>query len=285
MHEQMNSPVQEKILVFEPHPDDVAFQISGSVIKWLADAKEVMICTVTKGNNSTFDMQVTTIDIERIMASEHDRAMRFLGLDRDHVVRWGYDDLGLDPGRDRLRLLADMIRLIRKFKPVTVVTMDPKNAENEENIDHKLVATTGLEAAAMAAYPNVLREQFAEEGVQQHFVARMLYYMTPEPDVFIDIAGEPLEKKIQMGLIYSSQLDLMLTEARARLKTLGIDFLLFDLPKEELWPDICQEIAADMAKVCAEKYPERTGILHAEAFRLQYLGVVDKIRDLLPPIT
>ncbi len=63
-----------------------------------------------------------------------------------------------------------MVRLIRKFKPAAVVTMDPKNCADKENQDHKLIAVTGLEAAAMTAYSNVLREQFDEHGINQHFL-------------------------------------------------------------------------------------------------------------------
>ena len=291
--------MSEKILIFEPHPDDVAFQIAGSVVKWLTEGKEVMVCTITKGNNSTFDMNISSEEIEKVMASEHSKAIQLMGLDEEHAIRWQYDDLGLDPGRDRLPLLQDMIRLIRKFKPATVVSMDPKNAENEENPDHKLVAITALEASAMAAYPNVFREQFDEHGINQHclvasglrsearctgphFVGRMLFYMSPEPDIFIDISGEPLAKKIELGLIYSSQLDLMMTEAKERLKTLGATFPLFDMPKEDLWPLMCTEIASRTASECLRKYPEKTGITHAESFRLQYLGIVDKIRTFLP---
>lgn len=274
--------MREKILVFEPHPDDVAFQIAGSVFKWLSEGNEVMICTVTKGNNSTFDMNVSSEQIERVMSDEHSKAMSLIGLDEDHVLRWGYGDLAIDPGTHRLTLLRDMIKLIRKFKPATVVTMDPKNAENEENPDHKLVAVTALEASAMSAYPNVFREQFDEPGVDQHFTGRMLYYMSPEPDIFIDISGEPLAKKIELGFVYSSQLDLMLTEAHERLKTLGMDFPLSGLPKEQLWPLMCKEISADTASSGLKKYPDQPEMEHAESFRLQYLGIVDKIKGMLP---
>jgi LmbE family N-acetylglucosaminyl deacetylase len=273
--------MSEKILIFEPHPDDVAFQISGSVVKWLAEGREVMICTVTKGDNSTFDINVTSPDIEKIMTVEHSKAMALLGIDEGHCLKWNYGDLGLDPGRDRFPLLKDMIRLIRKFRPATVVSMDPKNCENEENPDHKLAAVTGLEAAAMAAYPNVFREQFDEPGILPHFVGRMLYYMSPEPDVFIDISGEPLQKKIQLGFIYSSQLDLMMNEAKGRLKTLGMNSPLFDLSKEELWPLMCEAIASETAEKINAENPDMPGMERSEAFRLQYLGVVDKIRGML----
>jgi LmbE family N-acetylglucosaminyl deacetylase len=272
----------EKILIFEPHPDDVAFQISGSVVKWLTEGRDVMICTVTKGDNSTLDMNVSSEMIEKIMADEHSKAMSILGLDEAHALRWQYNDLGLDPGRDRLSLLEDMIRLIRKIKPATVVTMDPKNCENEENPDHKVIAATALEAAAMAAYPNVIRSHFNEPGLERHFVGRMLYYMSPQPDVFIDITGEPFEKKVELGFAYPSQLELMRYEAKERLKTIGLDFPLFDLPKGMLWPVMCAEIAAETARLHNRKHPDKKPVKHAEAFRLQYLGIIDKIRELLP---
>lgn len=274
--------LEEKILIFEPHPDDVAFQISGSVFKWIAEGREIMICTVTTGNNSTLDMNVTSNEIREIMAKEHKNAMKFLGLNDEHVVQWNYNDLGLDPGRDRIPLLQDMVHLIRKYKPVTVITVDPKNVQNEENVDHRLVAMTGFEAAALAAYPNVFRKQLSEEGVDQHFVSRVLFYMTPEPDTFVDIEGVPLEKKIELGLIYDSQLNLMQTEGIKRLEPLEVEFPAFKLPKEKVWPTICKEIAKEAAKICKKLHPKRRNIRFAEAFRLKYLGVVDKLRDMLP---
>jgi LmbE family N-acetylglucosaminyl deacetylase len=271
----------DRILIFEPHPDDIAFQISGSVFKWIAEGHEVMICTITTGNKSTFDINVTSSEIEEIMTKEHKKAMKFFGLSQKNVVQWKYDDLGLDLGRDRRALLRDMVRLIRNFKPVTVITIDPKNRENEENVDHRLVAMTGFEAAAMAAYPNVFKDQFEEQGVDQHFVSRVLFYMSPDPDTFIDISEGLLEKKIQLGLIYDSQLELMLTEARKRLGPLNIYFPALELPKETIWANFCRVLAVATANECKKKYPKRKNIQYAEEFRLKYLGVLDKIRDFL----
>ena len=272
----------EKILVFEPHPDDVAFQIAGSVRKWILEGREVMICTVTTGNNSTFEMSVSADRIKEVMMREHAVAMKILGIDGKHLVQWGYDDLGLDPGRDRDALLRDMIKLIRTFRPMTVVTMDPRNMLNEENPDHRAVAMTGFEAAAHAAVPNLYREQYGQAGVEQHFVSRVLLYMSPEPDTFVDIAGEPIETRIKLGFTYDSQLDLLITEANRRLEGMGVDFPLFKMPKEHLWPMVCEQIAEGFAQDCRKMYPERKDIKLAEAFRLQYLGVVEKVRNFLP---
>lgn len=272
----------ERILIFEPHPDDVAFFISGSVARWISEGREVMICTVTRGNRSTFDANVSKREMARIMLSEHKKAMRVLGLDAQHYVQWKYDDLGLDPGRHRVKLLADMIKLIRTFKPVTVVTMDPKNWPNEENPDHRLAAMTGFEAAAMSAYPNVFRKQFAEKTVRQHFVSRVLFYTTPEPDTFIDIGGEPFERKVRMALAYPSQLQLMEDEARRRLAGIGQDFPLSNLPVEQIWSRVCRAMAEKAASEYTKQYPGRKRMRLAEAFRMKYPGVVDKLQGVFP---
>ena len=165
----------EKILIFEPHPDDVAYNFMGTVIKWLDEGKDLTICTVTKGNNSTFKPSVSMEEIEEVMMEEHQKVHEMLHLDSSSIIQWDYDDLGIDPAKDRPELLRKMIQLIREVKPTTVVTIDPKNMENEENPDHRIVAIEGFEAAAMAAYPHVYREDWEKSEVSPHFVSRMLF--------------------------------------------------------------------------------------------------------------
>jgi LmbE family N-acetylglucosaminyl deacetylase len=284
----------EKILIFEPHPDDVAYQIAGTVAKWLEEKKDVCICTVTTGNSSSMDPAISKSQIEEIMLAEHKAALDFLGIPVDRRIQWHYDDWALDAGRDRLPLLNDMVKLIRQFKPTTVVTMDPLNINMEENPDHRLVAMTGFEAAAMAAYPialpNVLqkKEPFPIEDLQSHHVARVLFYMSPQPNVFVDIGGEYLEKKQKMGGIYRSQLTMMIGEVDSRLRMLGLDPEVTEVSPQDLWDAVCESSAkghAEEALAFYKTHPQlapRVYPSHAEAFRLYYLGAVEKLRDLLP---
>jgi len=279
----------EKILIFEPHPDDVAYNLMGSVVKWLSEEKDIYICTITKGNNSTFKKEVNMDEIEEIMKNEHEEVHEILGLGENKTIQWDYDDLGLDPGTDRKELVERMIGIIREIKPTTVVTMDPKNIQNEENPDHRIVAMTGFEAAAMSAYPNVFRQQIEEDPKKdQHFVSRVLFYMTPEPNVFVDISGEPLRKKKEIGTIYKSQLDLMISEIDARLRNMGLDPEIMNMGKEEIWGTICESMAEETAGFANEFYDQHPDLApkirmtHAESFRLYFLGAVEKLRDYLP---
>lgn len=277
----------ERILIFEPHPDDVAYQISGTVYKWLQERKEVMICTVTTGNNSTFKSNVTKDQIKQIMMEEQKKAMDLLGIKLENRIQWQYEDLGIDPALDRQKLLKDMITLIRSFKPITIVTMDPKNILMEENPDHRAVASVGFEATAMAAYPNVYREHL-EQGLSQHFVSRILFYMSPEPNVFVDISGDPLEMKKKLGAVYESQLELMIGETDARLRNLGLDPEVMEVPFTGLWEAVCESSAqghAEEGMLFYKSHPDlapRVPLEYAEAFRLYYLGAVEKLRNLLP---
>lgn len=279
----------ERILIFEPHPDDVAYQIMGTVIKWLQEKKDVYICTITKGDSSTFDMNVSKAEIESVMMDEHRKVHDMLGLEDSKLVQWDYPDQMMDPGTDRMGLMKRMVRLIRRIKPHTVVTMDPKNIHNEENPDHRIVAMTGFEAAAFAAYPNFLREQIeSDDQVDQHFVSRVLFYMSPEPNVFIDIGGEIMEKKKEIGKIYRSQLKLMVHEIDARLRNMGLDPEVLELEYEDLWETLCESIGKEVAaegNKFYQKNPElspRVPLEFAESMRLYYLGIVEKLRDFLP---
>lgn len=235
------------------------------------------------------------------MMQEHSEAMKFLGIDSNHHIQWKYNDLGIDPALDRPKLLADMIRIIRRFKPTTVVTMDPQNFLMEENPDHRTVALTSFEASAMAAYPNVFRDQFEDKDISPHFVSRILFYMSPEPNIFIDIAGDPLETKKNIGGIYKSQLDLMMGEIDSRLYNLNwsmksmlerMDPQLSGLigNPAALWYVICESSAiqtANEAALCSKSHATETPVSQgklefAEAFRLYFLGAVEKLRPFLP---
>lgn len=269
----------ERILIFEPHPDDVAFQLGGSVAKWIAQGREIFVCTVTTGNSSTFDPGVGREQIAQTMAAEHARALRRLGVDREHAIQWDYDDLDLDPGATHTQLRPRMIELIRKIRPVTVVTLDPTHNMLEENPDHRATALCAFESAALAAHHTLYPEQF-RDGSQPHFVSRVLFYMTEFPTVFVDIAGDPIAAKTEAALEYASQLELLITDARRRLDGLGARLPLFDMPPPDIWRLMCRQIAEDTAAECISWNPERE-IHLAEAFRLQYLGVIDKIKDFL----
>jgi len=74
----------------------------------------------------------------------------------------------------------------------------------------------------------------------------------------------------------------MLMEGIKRLEPLHINFPMFKLPGNQIWPTICRTIAEAAAKACASLYPHLQHLKYAEPFRLQYLGIVEKLRPMLP---
>jgi LmbE family N-acetylglucosaminyl deacetylase len=269
----------ERILIFEPHPDDVAFQIGGSVAKWVSQGREVFVCTVTNGSSSTFNPAVTREQITETLMAEHVRALSRLGVDADHYIQWDYDDCCVDPGATHTDLRPRMMELIRRIRPVTVVTLDPTHNMMDENPDHRATALCAFESAALAATHTLYPGQLSQD-VQPHFVSRVLFYMSEFPTVFVNIEGAPLDAKLAAGLEYASQLELLATDARRRLAGLGAHLPLFDMPPGDIWRMMCRQIAEDMAAECVAWDPARD-IQFAEGLRMQYLGIVDKIKDFL----
>ncbi|MBD3185384.1 hypothetical protein GF325_01040 [Candidatus Bathyarchaeota archaeon] len=282
---QCMSQCKGKVLAIEAHPDDLVFFYGGTIAKLVDDGYRVKVITLTTGDQSTVNPRFTRREIEAIMHREHATAMEIMGI-TDQEYLEGFTNHFIFDGAQEMKVREILIRKIREFKPDTVITFDIADS-HEENPDHRLLARVGLQAASFAAYPLVHPEQL-EEGLEPHFVARVLLTPTREPNLFVDISGSPLEKKIKAGAAYSSQLELMVTEMEKRLETIGLNPDLDDISYEELWETVCESMAGDTAKEARAFHEIHQDIAprikpeHAEAFRMQYLGAVEKIRDFLP---
>jgi LmbE family N-acetylglucosaminyl deacetylase len=185
-----------------------------------------------------------------------------------------------------LKLREVLIRSIREYKPDTVICFDPMNII-EENPDHKLLAQVVIEASSFAAYPLIHKEHM-QQGLQPHFVSRVLMTPSPNPNVYVNIKGNPLKAKIKAGATYKSQLDLMFSELKIRMKNINVELPFINIDPEELWSTTCESEAKSIANEAMEFYKKNPKIApeipleFAESFRMCYLGVIEKIRSYLP---
>lgn len=276
---------KQRILAIEAHPDDLAFFYGGFIAKMTAAGHSVRVLTVTNGDQSTCDPALSCNDIVSILNKEHAKAMDILGV-KDQRFLDGFTNHFMFSSEVQLKLREVLIREIREFKPDTVITFDIADMF-EENPDHRLLARVGLQAASFAAYPLIHPEQL-QQGLKPHFTGRMLLAPTKQPNVFVDISEDPLEKKKAAGGAYKSQLDLMFSELKYRAETMGLKPDLDDLTPQDLWESVCESMAEETAKVGNAYYTQHKGIaprikfMQAEAFRMQYLGAMEKIHDYLP---
>ena len=276
---------KSRILAIEAHPDDLVYFYGGYIAKMVDEGHEIRVITLTTGDQSTVDPTLPRERIEAIMREEHDEAMNIIGI-TDQKYLEGFTNHFIFSAEQKLRLREILIQEIRKFKPDTVITFDIADIF-EENPDHRVLAQIGMQAAAFAAYP-LVHPEHKNYGLEPHFVGRMLLAPTRNPNVFVDISEEPLERKKKAGAAYASQLDLMITELEKRLITMGLNPDLDDISNDDLWDTICESMAEETAQEAMEFYSRNVELApkvpmqFAEAFRMQYLGSVEKVRDMLP---
>nr|MDO8083929.1 PIG-L family deacetylase [Candidatus Sigynarchaeum springense] len=276
---------RQRILAIEAHPDDLAYFYGGYIAKMAAEGHDIRVLTITNGDQSTCDPALSSHDIVAILKKEHARAMEIVGV-KDQRFLDGFTNHFMFSSETQLKLREVLIREIREYKPDTVITFDIADVF-EENPDHRLLARVGLQAASFAAYPLVHPEQL-RQGLKPHFTGRMLLAPTKQPNVYIEISGDPLEKKKAAGAAYKSQLDLMFSELKYRAETMGLKPDLDDLSPQDLWESVCESMAEETAMAGNEYYAlhkdiaPRIKLMQAEAFRMQYLGAMEKIHEYLP---
>ena len=187
------------VLVITPHPDDAEFGVAGTVARWTREGKSVVYAAVTSGDKGTSDISIKPEEIARIREQEQLAAAKLLGV-RD-VVFLRYTDQALEDTPD---FRKDIVRLIRKYRPQTVVSADPYRRYIWHR-DHRITGQVVLDAVFpyardFLAYPDLL-----EEGLQPHKVKEVLLWATEDPNYHSDIT-DTFEIKMAALSCHKSQI-------------------------------------------------------------------------------
>jgi LmbE family N-acetylglucosaminyl deacetylase len=237
----VKEPQFDRILVFFAHPDDGEFMAGGSIIRWAAEGKEVVLCVVTNGSHGSNDPSVRREDLIDSRIKEQWESASITGI--SDVVFLGYEDCYAEDSHD---LRRDMIREIRRFKPDVVIGPDPTmyffanryvNHPDHRKVGDALCAAVSPGAATVPLY----REELYDKGFMPHDVKYLFLGFTPEPNYFVDITDH-IETKIKAVEVHHSQ-----------------------APE---WEDIGKGIR-QIGEVMAEQAD--AGYQYAEAFRVIYL--------------
>lgn len=176
---RMIKPVH--VMVITPHPDDAEFGVAGTVAHWTGEGKDVIYVVCTNGDKGTSDPNVKPDELARIREEEQLAAAKLLGV-RD-VIFLRHPDQSLE---DTPEFRKEIVRLLRMYKPETVVTADPYRRYIWHR-DHRITGQVTLDAIFPYArdfhsYPDLL-----EEGLLPHEVKEVLLWGTQEPNYHTDI--------------------------------------------------------------------------------------------------
>jgi LmbE family N-acetylglucosaminyl deacetylase len=177
----MTKPVQ--MLVVAPHPDDAEFGVAGTVARWTREGKDVVYVVCTNGDKGTSDVNMKPQELAKIREQEQLAAAKVLGV--REVVFLRHPDQGIE---DTPEFRKELVRLIRKYQPETVVTADPYRKYMWHR-DHRITGQVVLDAIFpyardYHAYPDLI-----QEGLQPHKVREVLLWGTEDPNYRSDITG------------------------------------------------------------------------------------------------
>jgi LmbE family N-acetylglucosaminyl deacetylase len=192
----MTSPVQA--LVVAPHPDDAEFGVAGTVVRWTREGKDVVYVICTNGDKGTSDVNMKPEELAKIREQEQLAAARVLGV--REVVFLRHPDQGIE---DTPEFRKELVRLIRKYRPETVVSADPYRKYMWHR-DHRITGQVVLDAIFpyardYHAYPDLI-----QEGFLPHKVREVLLWGTEDPNYRSDITNT-FDIKITALLCHKSQ--------------------------------------------------------------------------------
>jgi LmbE family N-acetylglucosaminyl deacetylase len=158
---------QADILVVTPHPDDAEFGVAGTVARWTKQGKQVVYVVCTNGNKGTSDPNIKPEQLAEIRQAEQRAAAEVLGV--REVVFLGNADQGLE---DTPEFRKQIVRVIRRYRPETVVTADPYRRYIWHR-DHRIAGQVTLDAVFPYARDHLAYPELLEEDITDTFELKL----------------------------------------------------------------------------------------------------------------
>ena len=190
------------VLVITPHPDDAEFGVAGTVARWTRQEKQVVYVVCTNGNKGTSDPDVTPEELAETRQKEQQAAAEVLGV--REVEFLGYPDQGLE---DTPEFRKALVRIIRRYRPETVVTADPYRRYIWHR-DHRIAGQVTIDAVFPYARDHLAYPDLLEEDLQPHKVKEMLFWASEDINYLSDIT-ETFDLKLQALRCHESQVKSM----------------------------------------------------------------------------
>jgi LmbE family N-acetylglucosaminyl deacetylase len=172
-----------EVLVVTPHPDDAEFGVAGTVAKWTREGKQVVYVVCTNGNKGTSDPDVKPDELAKIRQNEQRAAAEILGV--HEVIFLENQDQGLE---DTPQFRKQIVRMIRRYRPETVVTADPYRRYIWHR-DHRIAGQVTIDAVFPYARDHLAYPDLLEEGLQPHKVREMLFWASENINFRSDVTA------------------------------------------------------------------------------------------------
>ena len=190
----------ERALVITPHPDDAEVWAGGTIAKWVRAGAEVHYVLCTDGSKGSDDPEADPAELAVIRTREQIDSARRLGV--ANVVALGRTDGELDDTAD---FRKELVRQIRIVKPDVVLTTEPYRRNMQWHRDHRIAGQVALDAVFPYARDHLhFGDLFANEGIEPHKTAAIMFWGSENPNAFVDIAAD-FEIKMDAVMAHATQ--------------------------------------------------------------------------------
>ena len=198
----------QRVMSIHAHPDDQEFSVAGTLAKWAQAGCEIISVIITSGdsgsNDPSKDGSYKPI-LAELREKEQLAANDLLGV--KETVFLHYPDGELEA---TLELRKELTRLVRWFKPDTVLTGNPEawfyGDEYLNHPDHRAAAQAACEAVFPSAGSRLMFADLLPAGYEPHEVKRLYVHGTDKSNTWVDIT-ETMDLKIQALQQHVSQLN------------------------------------------------------------------------------
>lgn len=193
-----NEYIPQRAMSIHAHPDDQDFTVAGTLAKWSQAGCEIISVVITSGDSGSNDPTKDGSykkELAELREQEQLAANAVLGIKETVFLR--YPDGELEP---TLQLRRDLTRVIRQFKPDTVVTGNPEGwfygDEYLNHPDHRAAAQAACEAVFPSAGSRLIFADLLSAGYEPHEVKRLYIHGTDKSNTWVDVT-ETLDVKIK----------------------------------------------------------------------------------------
>lgn len=176
--------IPARALVVAAHPDDAELFAGATLAKWAASGCLVTVAICTNGGAGTVDPGAFRTALAGIRAAEQRAAANALGIAT--LVLMDFADGALE---DTAAFRGDIVKLIREFRPHTVLTHDPYRPGVLDHRDHRITGTVVRDAVYPFARDALHYPEHIAAGLEPHKVSEVLLWETGEPNCIVEVSG------------------------------------------------------------------------------------------------
>ncbi len=198
-------PLQQKIiLAVGAHPDDIDIGCCGSIAKWISEGADVSYLILTDGSKGSEDTKISNQALTEIRKAEQQKAAGLLGVKQVFFLNFVDGELENTPA-----LRKQIIKIIRRIKPTTVICWDPTLYYDENRMfvnhpDHRKAGEATMDCVYPFARNARTFPELLNEGLKPHVVEELLIMNFSKANYFVDISGA-IDKKLEALACHKSQ--------------------------------------------------------------------------------